>query len=237
MAQADLITKQEIRGLVDRCFAYLTAETEAHAPLFSDPAREINEQRRMVDEHLQELRAQISSGEFEGEVERRTSDLLLKHGYHADAPKAREFAEMMLKTAGLSEPDPANYKADKERPFLDPVCWALFSAYRQCSTYPAMLFQLAKAGVGPDVLESSPPMLQALKTALPEHAEYIDQNGLGSLYHLLQPLEERLLAALVASLNGRESSEAAVRHAAEIIEKVQEADTAMKARPTVPASP
>jgi hypothetical protein len=100
-----------------------------------------------------------------------------------------------------------------------------------------MLFQLAKVGVGPEVLESSPPMLLALKTALPEHAEYIDQQGLGSLQYLLKPLEEKLLAAIVASLSGRESSEAAVRHAAEIIEKVQEADTAMKARPAVSASP
>ncbi|WP_426031452.1 hypothetical protein [Caulobacter sp. DWP3-1-3b2] len=158
-------------------------------------------------------------------------DIILKSaaGTGRDAQKTRELAEMMLNTAGLGELEPANYTADKERPFLDPVCWALFSAYRQCSMYPAMLFQLAKVGVGPEILESSSSMLRALKAVLPEHAEYIEEQGLGSLHQLLQPLEDRLLAAFNASLSGRESSEVAVRHAAEIIGKVQEADTAIRA--------
>lgn len=163
-------------------------------------------------------------------------DIILKNavGSGRDAQKTREFAEMMLKSADLHEPKPMSHGADMERPFLDPVCWALFSAYRQCAMYPAMLLQLAKVGVGPKILESSPAVLQALKAALPEHSEYIDKQGLSSLFHLLPSLQEKLLSALVGSLSGRESSDAAVRHAAEILEKVQEADAAMKKRPDLP---
>lgn len=164
-------------------------------------------------------------------------DLILPNaaGSGRDAMKTREFAEMMLKSAGLNDPKPASVAADKERPFLDPVCWALFSAYRQACMYPALLMQLAKIGVVTDVLDTgTPAVLTTLKAALPEHAAYIDQQGLGSLFHVLQPLEDKLLAALVASLSGREANDAAVQHAAEIIEKVQEAEAAMKPRPPIP---
>lgn len=102
--------------------------------------------------------------------------------------------------------------------------------------YPVMLMQLTKIGMNPEVLETSAPaVLTALKAAIPEQAAYIEKQGLSSLFHLLQPLEDKLLEALVASLSGREASEAAVRHAAEILEKVQEADAAMKPPPPVPA--
>ncbi|MDP3383647.1 MAG: hypothetical protein Q8S47_10020, partial [Phenylobacterium sp.] len=154
-------------------------------------------------------------------------DIIMKKatGSGSDALKAREYAEVMLRSAGLDDPKPMSIEPDKERPFLDPVCWALFSAYRQSCTYPAMLMHLAKFGMGPDVLEqSTPAVLTTLKAALPEQATYIDQQGIGSLFHLLQPLEDKLLAALIGSLSGRESSDEAVRHAAEIIEKVQVAD-------------
>lgn len=163
-------------------------------------------------------------------------DIILRNaaGSGRDAQKTREFAEIMLKSVDANDPKPMSTAADQERPFLDPVCWALFSAYRQCSVYPVMLFQLAKVGVGPEVLQSSSAILQSLKAALPEHGAYIDEQGVGALYQLLQPLEEKLLAALIASLSGRESSEAAVQHAADILDRVREADAAMKQRPQAP---
>ena len=159
-------------------------------------------------------------------------DIVLKaaSGSGDDARKTREFADQMLTSAGLSVTEPPNYAADKERVFLDPVCWALFSAYRQCSMYPTMLLHVARVGVGPKILEGSSSVLQTLKSALPEQAAYVEEAGLGALPHLLEPLEQKLLAALDASLNGQSSSEASVRHAAEIIEKVNAADAALKAR-------
>lgn len=154
-------------------------------------------------------------------------------GSGRDAVKTREFAEMMLKSADLHIPQSASTVADKQRPFLDPVCWALFSAYRQACMYPVMLMQFAKMGVASQVLENSTPaVLSALKAALPEHADYIDKQGLGSLFNVLQPLEDKLLSALIASLSGRDANDATVKQAAEIIEKVHEADAAMK--PLVP---
>ena len=165
-------------------------------------------------------------------------DIILKNsvGSGRDAIKTREFAEVMLKSADLNDPKPVSNAADRERPFLDPVCWALFSAYRQACMFPAMLLQLAKMGVGSEVLDrGAPAVLTTLKVAIPEQAAYIDQQGLGSLFHVLQPLEDKLLDALVASLSGREASVATVQQAAEIIERVQEADAAMKPRPPIPA--
>jgi hypothetical protein len=109
-------------------------------------------------------------------------DIILKGaaGTGRDAEKMREFAGMMLNSAGLGSIKPMSYAPDKERPFLDPICWALFSVYRQSSMYPAMLFHLAKIGVNEDALEkSSPAILQALKVALPEQVGYIEQQGLG----------------------------------------------------------
>lgn len=51
-------------------------------------------------------------------------DIIMKTaaGSGRDAMKTRDFAEMMLKSADLNELKPMSYEADKERPFLDPVC-------------------------------------------------------------------------------------------------------------------
>jgi hypothetical protein len=81
MAQTDLVTKDDVRLLIGACFEKLTSETEAHVPVFADPAREIHEQCRMIDERLQELRTQIRSGEFEADVEAVAAAVLCKHGY------------------------------------------------------------------------------------------------------------------------------------------------------------
>jgi integrase len=84
MAQSQVISKDQVRSLIENCFASLVDEVDGRAFLFADPAREVHEQRRMVDERLQDLRGQIGSGDFEREVQRRTLDLLDRHGFNPD---------------------------------------------------------------------------------------------------------------------------------------------------------
>src|SRR5437899_175330 len=98
-------------------------------------------------------------------------------GRSSEAVKMQEFAEMILKTSGITDVKMGNV-ADKERPFVDPVAWAMFSAYRQMLTYPAIQLLIAKGGVGKDVLSDTLVMLQPIKVAIPEYSEYIDKFGL-----------------------------------------------------------
>src|SRR6267378_3038276 len=53
-----------------------------------------------------------------------------------EGPKLRSFAEVIWKTTGLENPKLLE-TVDKERPFLPPMTWALFSAYRQVLNLPA----------------------------------------------------------------------------------------------------
>lgn len=84
MAQTTTVTKAEVLKLIDGCFSSLAVETEAHVPFFDEPGREVHEQRRMVDERLQELRSQVRTGHFETVVESTAVSLLRNHGFDGE---------------------------------------------------------------------------------------------------------------------------------------------------------
>lgn len=154
-----------------------------------------------------------------------------------DAKGVRDFAESLLKAGGAESTEVITTSriADKERPFLGPVAWALFEAYRQLLLYPVMQLNLAKAGVGREMLKDDAPVLATMTAALPTYAEFIKSSGTNSLSHLVQPLEERLLAALSDVLDGKDADEAAVQHAHQVLNAVAKM-TAQAAEAAVPTA-
>jgi hypothetical protein len=63
--------------------------------------------------------------------------------------KAREFAEMIWKTSGITDnANPPPDWIDKERPFLPPIAWAIFSAYRHVLALPIAQITVMRTGVG-----------------------------------------------------------------------------------------
>lgn len=151
-------------------------------------------------------------------------------GSGRDAAKVREFADTVLKASNINSPsDVALGNApDKERLFVAPIAWAMFSAYRLMLTYPAMLLMMAKAGVEKGLLKGHSLTLQPIKDAMPEYSEFIDKFGLSSLGELVKPMEEKLLRALQDGLKGEDADAAAIERAASILKGVERADAALK---------
>jgi hypothetical protein len=91
----------------------------------------------------------------------------------AEGTKFREFGDHLWKISGVdnfkSSPSP-----DRVRPFLSPIVWALFSAYRQVLTFPLIQVAAIRSGVSGAIADSKP-MQDLVKSALPHHADYIDQ--------------------------------------------------------------
>lgn len=70
----------------------VAVDTEAQAPSFDDPVREINDQRRMIDQRLQERRTQTQSGNFEPDGPRVRARLHSWRSCNPDQPDPRALA-------------------------------------------------------------------------------------------------------------------------------------------------
>ena len=156
-------------------------------------------------------------------------DAMIKRaeGRGHDAKKLQDFADMMWKSLGLDDHkhDPT---PDRERLFLSPISWSLFTAYRQVVSYPLIVLAAVRTGVGAGLLKSPPTeLLDVVKAALPHQADYIEKYGGAGLSLLIQQLEDRLLTALKADVSGSSIDEETVGQAADIIRKVASADAAM----------
>jgi len=153
--------------------------------------------------------------------------------------KIRQFAEAILKASSIDSDNlkPITEYLDKERPFLSPMTWALFSAYRQVLSLPLLQVMAMKAGIWQKIFADTKPIVDMAKTALPHYSDYLDQYGIGGLSLLIDDLEEKLLAEIVASLESTASDDKTVAQAAAIVKAVQKLAASMKPETELPAFP
>jgi hypothetical protein len=126
---------------------------------------------------------------------------------------------------------------DKERPFLSPMTWALFSAYRRVLNLPAAQVMVMRTGADQKILADPKTLLDLVKAALPHYSDYLDQFGTGGLSLLIEDLEEKLLAELVTSLESTASDEKSVTQAAAILKAVEKVRASTKSEAELPAFP
>lgn len=134
----------------------------------------------------------------------------------AEAAKIQGMANLIWETSGLDKVT-VGPSSDTERPFLPPLAWALFSAYRQVVAHPLAQLAAIRSGVGPKMLVDPKPMLELVKSALPHKAEFIDNHGTGVLSYLVGDLEEKLLLELQKSLSNPGADQAGIEQAAAIL--------------------
>ena len=161
--------------------------------------------------------------DFEGSLEATSQD-----------PNARR----MFSTLGqgysldkLKKPD-----AHKARPFVSEIAWALFSAYQAILIYAVLQLQMLKEGVNKPNYLKSDRVPNLVKAALPNHASYIDEQGLHGCYLLLDELEAKLLKELQGMMQGEESDMASVKQAAKIMDEVKKVNEATKGNELPPMS-
>jgi hypothetical protein len=148
--------------------------------------------------------------------------------------KLREFADMLYKSAGIDLTRQEPEYIDKERPFLPPIIWALFSAYRQILNLAAVQITVMRTGANKKIFADPKPILDMVKAALPHYSEYIDQYGTSGLSLLIDELEETLLAQIVAGLESTASDDKTVNQAAAILTAVENVAASTKPEIEIP---
>lgn len=130
--------------------------------------------------------------------------------------KIRKFASTIWNISGLDKIADTEIP-DKERPFVPPLVWALFSAYRLVMGYPVAQLAAMRTGVGSQLLADPKPMLDLIKAALPNKIAFIDKYGVSGLPFLVDELENAILAAIQNSLHDGSSFQGNIEQAAVII--------------------
>lgn len=88
MAEAQVVSKDQVIHLVRRAFDDMVAETEANVPRFQDADYERHEQRRMVEDRVVELKEQLDRGVFDPEVRHQAERALRAGGFDPDSVPA-----------------------------------------------------------------------------------------------------------------------------------------------------
>lgn len=141
-------------------------------------------------------------------------------GRGRDADGSRELAAFTLKIAGLEPLTSVQKKPEHDRPFISPVVWAMFAAYRSVVLNPAIKLLAAKNGVGPHFFKNDEGLVKIATAAMPHHAASFEKFGSSFLIFLPEEMEEKLLRMIVDALNGVEQDAAAVANANKIIQDV-----------------
>ena len=106
-------------------------------------------------------------------------------------------AATLLAAQGLTDPSQIgkDTTAEKARPFVPPLAWACFAAYRHILLWTYDQLRIAKDGLG---AKSRAPtsLIEAAKVALPPHHTALEDHGAFCFPTLYEAFETRILAAL-----------------------------------------
>lgn len=107
--------------------------------------------------------------------------------------------------------------ANKARPFVSPMAWAIFSAYQAVVAHAIMRWYVLKDGLGTKDFSNREAVEKLIVAALPHFKDFIGEYGPSGYYLALEALEARLLDELQAMLTSSETDKASLEQAAEII--------------------
>jgi hypothetical protein len=166
-------------------------------------------------------------------VSRLKWEELFKAADHGD-PRVKDLAGTLDQITGIDfKKEGSQISAVSEQPFLPPDLWALFSAYQNVIIHSVLRLKVAALGTT-KYLEQEDKLKPVMLLALPEYKSYIEQYGFSGYYHLLDILEQKLLGAIAAMLDGKDVDYVALKHAADIMAAVRVLNTEKK--PDIPDS-
>lgn len=101
----------------------------------------------------------------------------------AENPKAREMFAVFGGQGNLLKLDTGD--ADKARPFVSEMAWALFSAYQAILSVAMIKMQMLKSGLDmPDIVDKDR-IQRLISVALPHQAEFAAKYDTGAYHYLL----------------------------------------------------
>lgn len=142
-----------------------------------------------------------------------------------DRQKMSEFAAILLGDLADPKTQPYEATANKERPFVPELTFALFMSYRQILLWPYILLQTLRVQ-GDGKLLKTEGLLEVARKALPHQGHFLDEHGVYALPFLVDELETAVLTSLRVALEQKDSDDAAVAQAKAIVEAVNKLEPA-----------
>ncbi|QIO53390.1 hypothetical protein HA461_20425 [Rhizobium leguminosarum bv. trifolii] len=129
----------------------------------------------------------------------------------------RKFADFIWTTCKLDDYRSSGQNIAREKPFVSPLAWAIYSAHSISVSSPVLELGAVRTGVGPKILKDPKALLDSIKAVLPGYTDFINELGSAAMPHLIEPLENALLDELRKHLDGAETDEQTLTKAAAII--------------------
>lgn len=147
-----------------------------------------------------------------------------------EAAKNPQLREMFSVLDGFIDLKKINVQeADFSRPFLSPLVWALFSAYRSIVLNAVFKMQSLKSGIDKDFTNVEG-VTNVVKAALPEYESYIEEHGINAFHYLLDILESKIISELENMLSGEAADKESIERASRILkesERLMETNSAV----------
>ena len=147
----------------------------------------------------------------------------------AENPKARDMFTAFGGYADMRKLGVGD--AEKVRPFVSEMAWALFSAYQSILAVAMLKMELLKTGLNMPTIVDKTRLQNLISVALPHQATFAAISDTGAYHYLLDELESSLLGELRRMLQGGESDKATVLQAAKIL-KASESLNATLSQPS-----
>lgn len=135
-------------------------------------------------------------------------------------PRAREFFVSIGSEFDYKEID--HNSANKARPFISPMAWAVYKAYTAVIMHSVMQWHMLKSGINNEGMLDSKAPKKLITAVLPHYSDYLERTGVSGYFYALQELEDKLLSELQIMMSGNENDKAALEQAAEIIRQANE---------------
>jgi len=144
------------------------------------------------------------------------------------AAESKMHQDFFKSLGGSFEPEIlATSDAEKARPFVSNMAWALFSAYRTSIVIAVFRYKMLTLGLNlPNVIDEKG-VTDMIAAALPHQADYIAKFGLDGTHHLLDELENLLLQELQRVAKGTDSDKDSVGQSADILKHVEQVMASM----------
>lgn len=113
-------------------------------------------------------------------------------------------------------------EVDNIRPFLTPMAWAYFSAYKAIVGYYYIKQKFLESGLEQTDIIQHDNVKKVIETALPHQAPTLEKFGTDHLYLYFDELESKLLVELNKIIIGESNNQESIKQAADILRASEE---------------
>lgn len=124
--------------------------------------------------------------------------------------------------SGLDENSIETPDVDNCRPFLTPMAWAYFSAYKAIVGYYYVKQKFLETGIEYTDIIKHDHVKKLIETALPNQAPTLEKYGAEYLHLYFDELESKLLTELNKIIVGESNNQESIKQAADIIKASEE---------------